>query len=41
MKHGDPEKDRAISSVLENVNAVVGRKFGRNLATPFVNATGK
>jgi len=41
MKHGDPEKGRATSSVLENVDAVVGRKFGRNLATPFVNGTGK
>ena len=41
MKHGDPEKGRATSSVLENVDAVVGRKFDRNLATPFVNGTGR
>jgi len=41
MKHGDPEKDRAISSVLENVDVVVGRKFGPCLATIFVNGTGR
>jgi uncharacterized metal-binding protein/predicted Fe-Mo cluster-binding NifX family protein len=31
MKHGDPEKARATSSVLENVDILVGRKFGPNL----------
>ena len=31
MKHGDPEKARATSSVLEGVDVVVGRKFGPNL----------
>jgi len=31
MKHGDPEKAKATSSVLENVDVVVGRKFGPNL----------
>jgi len=31
MKHGDPEKAEATSSVLENVDVVVGRKFGPNL----------
>ena len=31
MKHGDPEKARATSSVLENVDVVVGRRFGPNL----------
>jgi len=41
MKHGDPEKGRATSSVLGNVDVVVGRKFGPNLLTPFVNGTGK
>ena len=31
MKHGDPEKARATSSVLEHVDVLVGRKFGPNL----------
>jgi len=31
IKHGDPEKAMATSSVLENVDVVVGRKFGPNL----------
>jgi len=31
MKHGDPRKARAVSSVLEGVDAIVGRKFGPNL----------
>ncbi|MFP3975259.1 MAG: NifB/NifX family molybdenum-iron cluster-binding protein [Dehalococcoidia bacterium] len=31
MKHGDPEKARTTSSVLQGVDAVVGRKFGPNL----------
>ena len=31
MKHGDPDKARATSSVLENVDILVGRKFGPNL----------
>jgi len=31
MQHGDPEKARATSSVLENVDVLVGRKFGPNL----------
>ena len=31
MKHGDPEKAKATSSVLENVDVFVGRKFGPNL----------
>ncbi|MCD6575283.1 dinitrogenase iron-molybdenum cofactor biosynthesis protein [Candidatus Aerophobetes bacterium] len=31
MKHGDPEKDRATSSVLKGVDVIVGRKFGPNL----------
>ena len=30
-KHGDPEKARATSSVLQNVNVLVGKKFGPNL----------
>ena len=30
-KHGDPEKARATSSVLEGVDVLVGRKFGPNL----------
>jgi len=41
MKHGDPEKAKAASSVLENVDAVVGRKFGHCVATIFVDGTGK
>jgi predicted Fe-Mo cluster-binding NifX family protein len=31
MKHSDPEKARATSSVLEGVDVLVGRKFGPNL----------
>jgi len=31
MKHGDPEKAKATSSALENVDVLVGRKFGPNL----------
>ena len=29
--HGDPEKAKATSSVLEDVDVLVGRKFGPNL----------
>jgi predicted Fe-Mo cluster-binding NifX family protein len=31
IKHGDPQKARATSSVLEGVDVIVGRKFGPNL----------
>ena len=31
VKHGDPEKAKATSSVLKNVDVLVGRKFGPNL----------
>jgi len=31
MKHGDPEKAKATSSVLEELDVLVGRKFGPNL----------
>ena len=31
IRHGDPEKAQATSSVLENVDVLVGRKFGPNL----------
>jgi predicted Fe-Mo cluster-binding NifX family protein len=31
MEHGDPEKAKATSSVLEGVDVLVGRKFGPNL----------
>jgi len=31
MKHGDQEKAKATSSVLEGVDVLVGRKFGPNL----------
>ena len=31
MKHGDSEKAKATSSVLKNVDALVGRRFGPNL----------
>jgi predicted Fe-Mo cluster-binding NifX family protein len=31
MKHGDPEKAKVTSSVLEGVDVLVGRKFGPNL----------
>jgi predicted Fe-Mo cluster-binding NifX family protein len=31
IKHGDPEKARATSSILHNVDVLVGKKFGPNL----------
>ena len=31
MRHGDPKKARATSSVLAGVDVLVGRKFGPNL----------
>ena len=31
MKHGDPEKAKATTSVLKNVDVLVGKKFGPNL----------
>jgi predicted Fe-Mo cluster-binding NifX family protein len=31
IKHGDPEKARATSSVLEGIDVLVGRKFGPNI----------
>jgi predicted Fe-Mo cluster-binding NifX family protein len=31
MKHGDPKKARATSSVLQGVDVLVGKKFGPNL----------
>lgn len=31
MRHGDPRKAKAKSSVLENVDVLVGRRFGPNL----------
>jgi len=31
MKHGDPEKAKATSSVLGGVDVLVGRKFGPNI----------
>jgi len=31
IKHGDPEKAKATSSVLKNVDVLVGRRFGPNL----------
>ena len=31
MKHGDPEKAKATTSVLRNVDVLVGKKFGPNL----------
>jgi len=31
MKHGDPEKAKATSSVLKGIDVLVGRKFGPNL----------
>lgn len=31
IKHGDPEKAKATSSVLEGVDVLVGRKFGPNI----------
>ncbi|MCD6358575.1 MAG: hypothetical protein J7L90_01275 [Dehalococcoidia bacterium] len=30
-KHGDPEKAKATSSVLEGVDVLVGKKFGPNI----------
>ena len=29
--HGDPKKAKAVSSILENVDVMVGRKFGPNI----------
>ncbi len=31
MKHGDPKKAKATASVLENVDVIVGRRFGPNI----------
>lgn len=31
MKHGDPKKAKATSSVLQSVDVIVGKKFGPNL----------
>ena len=31
MKHGDPEKAKATSSVLQGVDVLVGKRFGPNL----------
>ena len=31
IKHGDPEKARATSSVLKGMDVIVGKKFGPNL----------
>lgn len=31
IKHGDPEKAKATSSILQNVDVLVGKKFGPNL----------
>ena len=31
MKHGDPQKAKATSAVLEDVDVLVGRKFGPNI----------
>ena len=31
IKHGDPKKAKATSSVLEGVDVLVGKKFGPNL----------
>ena len=31
IKHGDPEKAKATSAVLKNVDVLVGRRFGPNL----------
>jgi predicted Fe-Mo cluster-binding NifX family protein len=31
MKHGDPRKAKATSSVLQGVDVLVGRRFGPNL----------
>ncbi len=32
LKHGDPEKAKATSSVLKNIDVLVGRRFGPNLS---------
>ena len=29
--HGDPKKAKAVSSILKNVDVMVGRKFGPNI----------
>jgi predicted Fe-Mo cluster-binding NifX family protein len=31
MKHGDPEKAKSTSTVLEGIDVIVGRKFGPNI----------
>lgn len=31
IKHGDPEKAKATSSVLEGIDVLVGKKFGPNI----------
>ena len=31
MKHGDPEKAKATSSVLQGIDVLVGKRFGPNL----------
>jgi predicted Fe-Mo cluster-binding NifX family protein len=31
MKHGDPQKAKATSSVLQGIDVLVGRRFGPNL----------
>jgi predicted Fe-Mo cluster-binding NifX family protein len=31
IKHGDPKKAKATSSVLEGIDVIVGRKFGPNI----------
>jgi predicted Fe-Mo cluster-binding NifX family protein len=31
MKHGDPQKAKATSDVLQDVDVLVGKKFGPNL----------
>lgn len=31
MKHGDPDKERATSSVLKNINVIVSARFGPNI----------
>ena len=31
MKHGDPEKAKATSSVLQGIDVLVGKKFGPNI----------
>ena len=39
MKHGDPEKARATSSVLKGIDVLVGKKFGPNLPRLLNNFT--